>query len=60
MRHARSMHLEAKAPKESGASGDTHVVPLEGEEDEAAEEQESSSAETDGKGSVRSTGGPGS
>jgi hypothetical protein len=54
------MHLEAKAPKESGASGDTHVVPLEGEEDEAAEEQESSSAETDGKGSVRSTGGPGS
>ena len=60
MRRARSMHSEAQAPKESGASGTTHVVPLEGEEDEAAEEQESSSAEADGEGSVRSAGGPGS
>ena len=60
LRHARSMHSEAQAPKESALSGDTHVVPLEGEEDEAAEEQQSSSAEADGEGSVRSAGGPGS
>ena len=60
MRHARSIPSEGQAPKESGALGDTHVVPLEGEEDEAAEEQESSSAEADGEGSVRSAGGPGS
>ena len=60
MRHPRSMHSEAQAPKEIEALGDTHVVPLEGEEDEAAEEQESSSAEADGEGSVRKAGGPGS